>query len=94
MAGNNDTPQDAGEAVIDRLLNDAPPPPTESPVAREAREARREASDEAASVIDRLVSPEPEAPTPGPSPRPKDAVDDSVIGSLLDTPDQDEETKR
>lgn len=90
------------DAVIDRLLSDRdePEPETAEPVTAEPAGDPDEAAD---SIIESLTADRPEdrpnAPdAPGPSgpagapgrPPEADAVDDSVIGSLLDEPRDDD----
>jgi ABC-2 type transport system ATP-binding protein len=86
---------EAGEALIDRLVSEDAP--TDVPPAQvEGQGTPSESSaTEDESLIDALVEgDEPDAPesTPASSPPPAIAsdedVDDSVIGSLLDTPDE------
>ncbi|MCC5822038.1 MAG: ATP-binding cassette domain-containing protein [Planctomycetes bacterium] len=91
-----DRAEDA-ESVIDRLMSEDEP----APVASEAPgrpEQPASPSGPDSSVIDDLVRDEPETPpSPGPARRPapgapaEEDVDDSVIGSLLDQPADDED---
>lgn len=82
-----------GEALIDRLVqDDAPSDVTPAPVEGEAV-ASKPPSAEDNALIDSLIKSdapgEPETPAgPPPAIAADEDVDDSVIGSLLDTPDE------
>ncbi len=79
---------EAGEAVIDRLLQTTEPAPAAAP--ESGKPVAPESVEPEPSVIDELIAtdePTPEQQSPPPTPRQE--VDDSVIGSLLDEPDDD-----
>ncbi len=79
---------EAGEAVIDLLLQTTEPAPAAAP--ESGKPVAPESVEPEPSVIDELIAtdePTPEQQSPPPTPRQE--VDDSVIGSLLDEPDDD-----
>ena len=90
-AAGQSAASEAGEAVIDRLLQPDEPGPEQRPApsAGATPEPAPPAEPEPSVLDELIVSDEPAAERQPPPPSPQQEIDDSVIGSLLDEPDDE-----
>ncbi len=93
LSGEEDASHTEGEAVIDQLVKKSATTP--KPDVADVTEQKPEAKTHDEQVIDTLTSaePKPQAQAPQPQPEPQQQADTSLIDSLIQKKDGDNQTK-